>query len=180
MTKTHSLVQAAAILGLHRNTLAGWIDRGCPVVTRADRARGVEWELSIPKVFAWRTDALVKEAVAGYQTEQGHVTKDEADRRKAVAQAIVAEVEAAEALKSVVARFDVELLLADFCQALRAGMSGSGSTIAGRAAIMSDPNEIRDLCEAVVNKAFRAAEADLNERWAGGGSFDDDGDHEED
>ena len=35
--KTRSLVQAAAVLDVHRNTLSGWINQGCPVVKRADR-----------------------------------------------------------------------------------------------------------------------------------------------
>ena len=75
--KTVSLVQAAAILGVHRNTLAGWVDHGCPVVKRADRARGIEWEISIPAVVDWRIQKAVADALASYHGENGRISRDE-------------------------------------------------------------------------------------------------------
>jgi hypothetical protein len=50
---THSLTATAALLGLHRNTLADWLARGAPYETRADKQRGIDWELSIPAIVAW-------------------------------------------------------------------------------------------------------------------------------
>ena len=106
MSQPLSLIATAATLGVSRNTVAGWIAKGCPVVSRADRDRGVEWRLDVGQVHAWRVDTAVREAVAGYRTVDGDkITKDEADRRRAVAMAIVAEGEADQALGSVV---DVE------------------------------------------------------------------------
>lgn len=166
MSKPVSLVQAAATLGQHRNTIAGWIVKGCPVVSRADRGRGVEWQLDVAAVHQWRVDQSVKDAVAGYQTEGGGVSKDEADRRRAVALAIVAEIEADLALKSVIGRADAEAAMADFCQSLRSALSNVGAKVAGRAAGMSRPTEIRELCEAEVNRAMLAAQTELDDRWA--------------
>jgi hypothetical protein len=88
----------------------------------------------------------VETATSELVDEDGKTSKEEADRRRAVANAITAEVEVDEALKSVVSRFDAESAIADFCQALRAG-----AKIAGRAATMTKPGEIRDLCEAECN-----------------------------
>lgn len=108
MSKALSLTATAATLGVSRNTVAGWIAKGCPVLSGADRDRGVEWRLDVGQVHAWRVDTAVREAVAGYQTVDGDkITKDEADRRRAVAMAIVAEVEADQALGAVVYVDDV-------------------------------------------------------------------------
>ncbi len=30
--RTYSLSEAAAVLGKHRNTVAGWLEKGCPAV----------------------------------------------------------------------------------------------------------------------------------------------------
>ena len=166
MTKTYSLIQAAATLGISRNTLAGWLDKGCPAERRADRARGVEWELSIPSIFEWRTDTLVREAVARYNSEDGHVTKDEADRRRAVAMAITAEVEADTMLRDVVARSDAEACMAEFCQVIRAGLDNASAKIAGRAVTMTDPNEIRELCQGELNRSFVTAREELDRLWS--------------
>lgn len=167
MTKAVSLVQAAATFGVHRNTLSKWIDQGCPVVSKADRDRGREWEISIPDVIDWRIKRAVADAVSSVEGDDGKVSRDEADRRRAVANAISAEVAADEDLKSVMSRFDGESMLSDFCQALRSGLSNVGAKIANRTAAMTRPAEIRDFCQKAVNDVFAAAEADLRERWAG-------------
>ena len=163
--KTVSLVQAAAVLGVHRNTLAGWVDQGCPVVKRADRARGIEWEISIPAVVDWRIEKAVADALASYHGESGRISRDEADRRRAVAQAITAEVVADEALDRVVARPDAESDLAAFCVVLKTGLSNASAKIAARAAALTSPPEIQAICERELNRAFEAAQGELTLRW---------------
>ena len=162
----NSLTQASAILGVHRNTLAKWLDQGCPAVTRADRDRGIEWELEIPAIVDWRITRAVEDALASYGGEEGMISKDEADRRRAVANAITAEVAADEALRSVVHRHEAEADMAAFCQALKTGLSNSSSRIAARAASVSSAPEIEDLCHVELNRAFDAAEAELTARWS--------------
>lgn len=167
----------ATLCNVSLPTVDKWVRNGCPVVERGSKGR--EFQFDIAAVIDWRIKSAVDQAVAGLQDVDGKTSKDEADRRKAVANAVVAEVEADEALKAVVSRFDAESVMADFCQALRSGLSNAGTKIAGRTTTMTNPNEIRELCEAEINRAFQAAEADLAERWAGG-SGNSDGDLGED
>lgn len=171
--QTHSLVQAAAILGKHRNTVAGWIDRGCPVVKRADRALGIEWEISVAAVVEWLVARAVEDAVASYEDESGKITLEEANRRRAVAQAIAAEVSADQALDLVVARGDVEADMAAFCVGLRTGLANATAKMAARAATMTSAPEIQEFCEAELNRAFETAQAELVARWLEGDGGDD-------
>lgn len=132
MSKPVSLKVAAATLGLSRNTLSSWIAKGCPVVSSADRDQGVEWRLDVAAIHKWRVEAAVKEAVAGYQTEGGGVSKEEADRRRAVALAVLAEIEADIAQKSVVLVEDVGRLVAGEYNLVRSAILGRTSLLADR------------------------------------------------
>jgi terminase small subunit / prophage DNA-packing protein len=163
--KTYSLAHASAELGVHRNTLAKWIEQGCPVAQKADRSRGVEWKIALPVVFAWRIDRAVSEAVASYQDDNGKITKDEADRRRAIALAVVSEVEADEALDTVVARQDAEGDLGAFCLVLKTALSHAAAKIAARAAAVASAPEIQELCETELNRAFDSAKGELAARW---------------
>jgi phage terminase Nu1 subunit (DNA packaging protein) len=177
--KTSSLLHAAAVLEVHRNTLSKWIDQGCPVRQRADRARGIEWELSIKEVVDWRMKRAVEDAVSSYQDAGGNISRDEAERRKAVANAITAEIEADEALRAVVSRPDAEADMASFCQVVKTGLSNAASRIASRAASMTSAPEIQDLVQEELNRSFRAAQGELATRWAGERAPTDDSDGED-
>jgi terminase small subunit / prophage DNA-packing protein len=166
--QTHSLVQAAAILGKHRNTVASWIEKGCPVVKRADRSLGIEWQISIPAVVEWLVSRAVEDVLASYHDESGRITREEADRRSSVARAIINEVDADQKLDLVVARGDVEADMASFCVGLKTGLSNAASKIAARAAAMASAPEIQELCETELNRAFDAAQGDLVARWTEG------------
>ncbi|WP_366655334.1 Terminase small subunit (DNA packaging protein Nu1) [Fodinicurvata sp. EGI_FJ10296] len=164
--RTESLVNAAAILGLHRNTLAQWIKQGCPVVTEADRSQGIEWAICVADVVEWRIRTAVEDALSGYDSGSDRISRDEADRRRAVAQAITAEVEADQALDQVVDRGDAEADIATFCAGLRAGLSNAAAKIASRTVTMESAPEIQDLVLGELNRAFNTAEAELAEQWA--------------
>lgn len=165
-SKLHSLTQAAGLLGVHRNTLAKWLEQGCPAVTRADRDRGIEWELDLPQVIDWRISRAVEDAIASYGGEKGSINKEQADTRRAIANAITAEVAADEALRAVVYRHDVETDVAAFCQVLRTGLGNASSKIAARASTVTSAPEIEDLCHAELNRAFEGARAELAARWS--------------
>lgn len=165
---TINRAELAGICNCSLPTVDAWVRKGCPVVARG--GKGKEWQFDSAAVIDWRIERAVADVANVTATAEGSITKEEADRRKAVAQAVVAEVEADEALKSVISRFDAEMLTADFCQALKSALSNVSTKVAGRAATMSDPNEIRDFTDAEVNRAYRAAHADLQERWNGGAS----------
>lgn len=159
-----SLIEAAAILGKHRNTVAGWLDDGCPVVRRADRARGVEWQIDIGAVVDWLLDRASQDAGAG--GESAGMKTDEANRRRAIAVMIAEEVATAELLAQVVNRRDAAADIADFCIALRTGLATFCAKVAGRAASMTSPTEIQALAEAEMNRVFDAAAGELGKRWA--------------
>lgn len=164
--RTYSLTEAASILGKHRNTVAKWLEQGCPAVTRADRARGVEWELSIPNIIDWLVSRAVEDAVASGGGDVSRISRDEAERRKAIAQAVREEVNTAELLDEVVNRHDAVADIAAFAVALRTGMANVCGKVAGRAATMTSAAEIQEFLEAETNKAFTEAQEELADRWA--------------
>lgn len=172
--RVFSAIEAAAILGKHRNTLSGWIDDGCPVVRRADRARGVEWQIDIGAVVDWLLDRASQDAGAG--GDSVGMKTDEANRRRAIALMIAEEVSTADVLNQVVNRCDAAADIADFCIGLRTGLSTFCSKLAGRAASMTSPTEIQALAEAEMNRVFDAAAEELGKRWThddgGNGSGD--------
>jgi len=64
-----SLAQLEALLGKARGTVTGWITRRenpCPVVRRADRARGVTWLLDVADVVTWLEDRAAESAAARF------------------------------------------------------------------------------------------------------------------
>ncbi|MDH2313137.1 hypothetical protein [Methylobacterium brachiatum] len=157
----------AALLDVHRNTVAKWIDEGCPVIQRADRDRGIEWELSLSEIVEWRMSRAVQNAVASCQGEAGQITKEEADRRRAVANAIKSEIDADEALRAVVSRQDAVTDMSTFCQVLKTGLSNMASKVAARAATMTSATEIEELARGELNRAFTAAREEIALRWFG-------------
>ena len=155
----------ASLCGVSLPTIDAWLRKGCPIVERGSKGREAKFDSAA--VIRWIKDDAVAEAVSGLQSDDGKIPQKEAERRRAVANAISAEVAADEDLKSVMSRFDGETILSDFCQALRSALSNTGAKIANRTAAMTRPAEIRDFCQVEINRAFGAAEADLRERWAG-------------
>lgn len=160
LKRTYSLTQAAAILEMHRNTLARWIDQGCPVVGGEDRARGVEKELSIAAIMQWRVDQAVAQAVAAYASSGESIDIKEAQRRRAVADAIVAEIGADEALGQVVRVSDVAETVASEYVAVRSQLTGVGAKVAGRAATMNSPVEIQDLVDDAIRQSLDGLDYD--------------------
>ncbi len=159
-------------------TIDAWVDKGCPYVERGGRGR--EWVFDTAAVIDWRLERAVKEAVASSSDlASGEVKKEEADRRRAVANAITAEIGADEALRQVISRHDAEGCIAAFCQVLKTGLSNAASKIAGRATTITSAPEIETMAHAELNRAFASARSELEMRWAGGGEPADDGERED-
>lgn len=160
--KTWSVNEAAPIIGVTRQTLAKWLADGCPAVERADRSRGVEWALSIPAVIDWRIRRAVEDAVSKYE-DDGQISTDEAKRRKAIADAVVAEVEAARALNEVVLVADVIDVVSSRLSLVRQRLSGVGAFTAGRAATMTSAPDIQDLVDGKVQEILSELRFDEGE-----------------
>ncbi len=167
----------AALCAVSLPTIDAWVRKDCPVLERGSAGR--EWQFDSAAVIEWRISTAVENAVAGYQNQSGNTSKEEADRRRAVANAISAEVAADEALHSVIYRHEAEADMAAFCQVLKTGLGNASSKIAARAAAMINAAEIEDLCHAEINRSFRAAQAELAARWSDERGADADGTGEE-
>lgn len=163
--QTHSLSEAATLLGLHRNTLAEWLRDGCPSIEKADRTRGIEWKLALPEIMRWRIERAVADAVAPYSGSGDLISREEADRRRAVAVARISEIELDEKLRSVVHVADAKEVMAQFAQVVKQGGDNAFGKIAGRAALTTNPHEIRAICEAEWNRGMSAAREELHRLW---------------
>jgi phage terminase Nu1 subunit (DNA packaging protein) len=129
--------EAARLLGVHRNTVASWIAKGCPVVEPADRGKGKAARLDLGSVLAWRVDTECAAAVAEAQAADWaelerlrvlagvvaseDVSETEARRLKRVAEAELLTLRAGEAAGELVrvddiARLWSEKILAAKCR----------------------------------------------------------------
>ena len=93
------------------------------------------------------------------------MSREEADRRRAVANAKVAEIELDERLKSVASVQHIDDDVTAFCNALHVAMDNASHKIADRTSSMTNAPEIREVCHAELNRALSGAKASLMERW---------------
>jgi phage terminase Nu1 subunit (DNA packaging protein) len=94
-----SLKQAGALLDRDRNTIQKWLDQGCPYVTKADRSRGAAWELDLADVVRW----LEKRAANSGSGKSGdRPSKEDADERRAIANAVITETDMLDRLHVII------------------------------------------------------------------------------
>ncbi|WP_162249582.1 terminase small subunit [Rhizobium sp. Root149] len=166
-----SLQQCAIMLGYDRNTVEKWVKfEDCPYITKADRDRGVAWELDLAAVVRWLQDRAVRNATGGGD-EDGDGKPTAAKKRKEDAQAIVAELEAADMLRMVVPLQPVlDRIERDYNEIKKRLMTLSAA-IAGRmdASIQRVVKEIADeqvramLAKLKVEDVIKAAQAPSSE-----------------
>lgn len=118
-----------------------WVALGAPFVVRG--SKGTPWVFDISEVFAWRMDAAVKAAVEPFKAAETGMSREEADRRRAVAMAIVAEIEAATAQRAVVSVEDVGRLVETEYSAMRQSL-------------LSLPGKLADRCKGLDRNAIRS------------------------
>lgn len=163
--KTQSLMEAAGLLGVNKTTLQTWLAQGCPAVERADQKAGKPWRIHLGEVMQWRIERAVADAVAPYNGEGDRTTREEADRRRAIAVARMAEIDLDERLRQVVHVADVTDDMATFCQMIRHSAQNTFHKIAARCATMTNPHEIYGMCEREWTRAFHAARVELDRKW---------------
>lgn len=81
--------QLAAFLGHDVNTIDGYIAKGMPFLTKADRSRGIPWTFDTADVVRWLQDQLARSL--GVDDSKSDLM--EAQKRKAFADAELAELE---------------------------------------------------------------------------------------
>jgi phage terminase Nu1 subunit (DNA packaging protein) len=161
MTQTYSLKELSGLLGVHRNTVAKWLDQGCPFVEKADRNTGKEWALSLPDVIEWQRNKAVEAAIG----DTAKLDVDEARRRKIAAEAALAELDLAERRGHVV-RIDVIIqIIGDQLSNCRAKLLAMPTKAAPLMVPLDSVLECRDVLDGLVREA-------LNELtgYDGGGS----------
>jgi phage terminase Nu1 subunit (DNA packaging protein) len=158
-------MQAAVLLGVHKTTLQTWLAQGCPAVERGDRDRGQHWKLELPAIIEWRIERAVSDAVADYGGDGAEMSKEEADRRRAVAIAHMAEIDLDDRLRRTVDREEAVAMFADFCLSLKSGISNAIDKIAARATTMTSPTEIRTLGQTEWNRAMQLARDEFARLW---------------
>jgi phage terminase Nu1 subunit (DNA packaging protein) len=150
MTQTYSLKELSGLLGVHRNTVAKWLDQGCPFVEKADRASGKEWALSLPDVVEWNKTKAV-EAAAG---DTSKLDVDESRRRKLAAEAAIAELDLAERRGHVV-RVDVVMqVIGEQLSTCRARLLALPTKAAPLMVPLDDMLECRDVLDSLVREAL--------------------------
>lgn len=96
--KACSLSEAERWLGVTRQTLNKWIERGAPVVRRSE-GKGQSTIVSVPSLHQWAVEDAASRAIEKVVGSvdvipDGAISKEEADRRRAVAEAVRAEIKA--------------------------------------------------------------------------------------
>lgn len=133
----------ADLLGVHRNTLTGWLENeGCPFARRPEAA-GSSWELSAPDVIEWYVDREAKKRVekavkAGFfEADEAIIdmppsawSADEAKRRKAIFDALIRQIDLDKASRAVVPINDVSALVTREYGKLRELLIGVGAKVA--------------------------------------------------
>ena len=139
--------EIAEIMGISAEAIRNWVSQGCPTRKTDSGAKAY-----LPaEVIRWRQERALSQAMADYTAE---VAKDEADRRKAVAQAATAEIEL-EQLRGRVA--DIDLIATEFGNALaacRARLLGVGASVAPRLSIAKGSAEMKVIVDEAIYEAL--------------------------
>jgi phage terminase Nu1 subunit (DNA packaging protein) len=129
-----SMEQLALIIDRDTNTIRKWVNNEeLPFVMKADRDLGKAWVFDTAEVIRWmekRAADAVAQKLGG--SAEGMTTEAEAKRRRAIAQAITAEIELAELLQSIV-RISVvaERVAADYAE-MRSRLIGVSDAVAAK------------------------------------------------
>ncbi len=133
----------AQILGVTTATVRAWTSRGCPVVEACSKGKPARYNTAA--VARWR-----EEQIALASSDNSAVDFDEARRRRMVALAVIAEVEADMKAGAVVLIDDVISGMRSELAIVRNQLLGLGSRIAPRAAVLRTPEEVKALIDAEV------------------------------
>lgn len=156
-----SIADLVIILDRDRNTIVKWVDNGLPYIEKADRDLGKPWIFDSAEVVRWleKRAADVTAEKLGDSTLDGKTSTEEAKRRRAVAEAVVSEIEAAEAIRTVVrVSHIVEKIASDYSE-IRNRLMSLPDSIAGRVdATVSQ--KVKDVADEQIRIALKALRTD--------------------
>ena len=163
-----SLKELASFLDRDRNTVSKWLDAGLPFVEKADRDLGKAWVFDTAEVVRWleKRAADTTAEKLGSSSLDGRTSEEEAKRRRAVAAAIITELEAAEAVRTVVrVSHIVEKIASDYAE-IRSRLMSLPDAIAGRVEA-SVAQKVREIADEQVRTALKALRVDRDYEQAG-------------
>lgn len=154
-----SLKQLATFLNRDRNTVMKYLDQGLPAVEKADRDRGIAWIIDSAEAVRWLEERAAKNVADRFGGDLKTVSKEDAERRDAVAKMIIREVDAAESAK-MVAKISgmLDLIRRDYAE-LRLRLMSIPDTLAGKVDAKISA-KIRDVAEEQIRAALAALVAD--------------------
>lgn len=162
-----SLKELSTILHRDRNTISKWLEIGLPYVEKADRDLGKAWIFDTAEVVRWLEKRAADSAVEklGVLGSDGKTSEEEAKRRRAVAAAIITELEAAEAVKTVVrVSHVVDRISADYSE-IRSRLMSLPDAIAGRVEA-SVAQKVREVADKQVRSALETLRVDKDFKHA--------------
>jgi phage terminase Nu1 subunit (DNA packaging protein) len=167
-----TLSQLASLIDRDRNTISKYVEQGCPVVERADRATGKAWVLDMAEIVRWLERRAAESAVEKIGGSSDVVSEAEGKRRRAVAVAIIAEAEAAETLHQL-ARWQVVLdrVTSDYAE-LRSRLSAIPDAVAGRVERRIRAT-VRGIVDEQIATALNSLKTDTSLRHRAGGAGND-------
>lgn len=141
--------EIARLLGVSMPTVTDWVDRGLPVVDRG--SRGIPWVFDVAACFAWRLEYELANAV-GASTRD--VSREDAEKRKIIADAVLAEIKVAEQLRSVVKVEDVARIWEGRIVASRETFQGIAQRLAPLLVGETDQGRIESTIEREIDRAL--------------------------
>ncbi len=164
-----SLKELASFLDRDRNTVTKWLDHGLPFVEKGDRDLGKAWAFDTAEVVRWleKRAADTTAEKLGMTGLDGKTSEEEAKRRRAVAAAVITELEAAEAVRTVVRVSHVVDRISQDYSEIRSRLMMLPDAIAGRVETKVS-QKVREVADKQVRKALEALRVDKDFEQAEG------------
>lgn len=148
--------ECARFFGVAPTTIDAWKARGCPYRKRAVN-RGKGWEFNSAEVSEWLQQQATDNATGGRD-----IDIDEARRRKAVADAELAEYELAVRKREVVPIEEAADVLTKELSIVRSKLLAVPSRLAARVLTAKDPAEAKAMIEEVLTEVLHELSSSPN------------------
>src|ERR1041384_2480644 len=132
-----SLTETEELLGVSKNTVKGWVRRGCPIPERG--AKLTAWKIDLGLLLEWRVNNSVTEALT---TDTADVGIQEARRRRLMALAEQSEIDLALRRGDAVSIKDVGEIWKSLVLAFRAKMLAMPHKFAPELAAEANPRAV--------------------------------------
>jgi len=170
--RTVSLQEAARLLGKHRNSVSAWIAEGAPVVSAADRPRGIEWQLDLGALLDWHVRRAVAaererlQAKHAAESERlrlaleqadgtvGPISRPEALRCRAVAESRLAELDLLERERGLAPIGEVSDAVGDLLRGVRDRLQALPYSVAPELAAEREPGRCYEILDRYLRDAL--------------------------